>query len=292
MNTVRAVMILGAHGQVGRALQHSAPSDWKLLPFGSGEADIRDERRLRLLIDELRPHTIINCAAITHVDNAEAQPELAAAINAHAPGLLATIARDAGSRFVHISTDYVFDGSSGRPYTIDSSTSPISVYGRTKVEGEESVLRANPDAVVLRTAWVHSAGSRNFVRLVCEQLTQGKTMRVVDDQTSTPTYALHLATALWRLAERPEVRGIHHFTDGGLASRYDVAVATARVLEARGVMPETAAIIGVPSSEFPSPAARPIYSVLDKHATWTALGYVPPHWSVGVERTANEVLDA
>ena len=286
------VLLLGAHGHVGRALQRNVPDNVHLTALGSADADIRDGAKLSEIIAALRPTTVINCAAIAKVDVAERDPEGAASLNAHAPRQLATIAHTHKARLIHLSTDYVFDGASGRPYLTTSPTSPINVYGRTKADGEAGVLDADESAVVLRTAWVHSELAPNFVRLVCDHVARGEPMRVVDDQVSTPTHAGNLAHAIWRLVDRRDVTGILHFTDGGMASRYDAAVATATMAARRGQFADGAEIIPVPSNEMTSATQRPLYSVLDKHSSWDAIDYVPPHWTDGVARTVGEFLDA
>jgi dTDP-4-dehydrorhamnose reductase len=292
MHDGQRVLLLGAHGHVGRALVRSAPASVQLTALGSTDGDIRDGAKVDAIVASVRPTAIINCAAIANVDYADANPDHAALLNTTAPRQLAAIARANGARLIHISTDYVFDGATGRPYLTTSPTSPLNVYGRTKADGEAAVLSENPDSVVVRTAWVHSELARNFVRLVCEHVSRGEPMHAVDDQLSTPTHSANLAHALWRVVAQRDVHGILHFTDAGTASRYDVAVAVASMVSRRGQLPKGADIIAVPTSEATTAVRRPLYSVLDKHSSWDAIGFTPPHWMDGVAKTVGELLDA
>jgi dTDP-4-dehydrorhamnose reductase len=284
-------LLFGASGQVGNALQQTTPASWTVVAHDI-ETDIRREKDVAAAIDQARPALIINCAAFTNVDGAESSPDEARAVNAVAPGLIAEAAARAGVRLVHISTDYVFDGRAHTPYLPDAPASPLNVYGRTKCEGEERVRQAAGSSAIVRTAWVHSAFGSNFVRTAARHLLAGRAMRVVDDQIGTPTRAENLATALWRLAERPEIAGTLHFTDAGVASWFDVATVVLETLRAAGRLPDGASVAPIPSSEYPLPARRPAYSVLDKHDSWRALGYVPPHWRDGVIRSTSELLNA
>ncbi len=288
----RRALLFGSSGQVGTALQKTVPQGWGVVAHDVGETDIRREPSVSAAIAEVRPDLIINCAAFTNVDAAESQPDEAHEVNAVAPGVIAEAATRAGVRFVHLSTDYVFDGEASSPYATDASTGPRSAYGRTKCEGEQRVRAGAPSSVIVRTAWVHSGGGSNFVRTAVRHLTAGRTMRVVDDQIGTPTRAHNLALALWRIAEGPEITGTLHFTDAGVASWFDVAVAVLETLRGAGRLPEAGAVVPIHSGEYPTPARRPAYSVLDKHDSWRALGFVPPHWRDGVIQSTSELLDA
>lgn len=286
------LLLFGASGQVGTALQRTTPASWTVTAHDVGETDIRNERAVAAAIDSVRPAAIINCAAFTNVDGAEGQPDEAHMVNAVAPGIIAAAAARAGVRFIHISTDYVFDGEAHKPYRTDAATGPRSVYGQTKLDGENRVRRADPSSVIVRTAWVHSGGGANFVRTTVRLLCAGREMRVVDDQVGTPTRAEHLAIALWKIADRPEIAGTLHVTDAGVASWFDVAVAVLETCRAAGRLPKGAGVTPIPSSEYPTPARRPFYSVLDKHDSCRAIEYVPPQWREGVIRSTSELLNA
>lgn len=286
------VLIFGAAGQVGAALQQTAPAGVELIAHDVAQTDIRETAAVAAALGEVAPHLVINCAGFTNVDAAESHVDEARAINALAPETIARAAAHSGVRFVHISTDYVFDGCASSPYATNAVVAPLSVYGATKLEGEQRVSAAAPDSVIVRTAWVHSGGGANFVRTTVRHLTSGRRMRVVDDQIGTPTRARHLAQAIWRIADRPHLRGILHFTDAGVASWFDVALAVFEALSASGRLADGAAVEPVPTSEYPTAARRPAYSVLDKHASWRALEHWPPHWRTGVLASTSELLNA
>ena len=285
-------LILGALGQVGRALQQTAPASAVLVSHDLEQTDICDRDAITRTISDVQPDVVINCAAFTKVDDAEAQRDEALASNGIAPGTIAEVSAKAGARFIHLSTDYVFDGRAHTPYLPHAQVGPISVYGSTKLEGERRALAASPASVIVRTAWVHSGGGVNFIKTAVRLLSAGTPMRVVDDQIGTPTRAAHLADALWRIVARPDIRGILHFTDAGVASWFDVAVVVSETLKEAGRLGTGATVLPALTAEFPRPARRPLYSVLDKHASWAAIGVVPPHWRLGVVASTLELLNA
>jgi dTDP-4-dehydrorhamnose reductase len=286
------LLIFGSLGQVGSALQKTAPPSASIVAHDLDQTDIRDRVAVDRAIADSKPEIVINCAAFTNVDGAESRADEAMEANGVAPGVIAESAAAAGVRIVHISTDYVFDGCAHTPYTTDAPVAPLNVYGATKLEGERRVLAAAPNSVVVRTAWVHSGGGVNFVRTAVRLLSAGKPMHVVDDQIGTPTRATHLAEALWRVADRPTLRGLLHFTDAGVASWFDVAMTVMETLDERGKLGAGAAVTPIRSDQFPTAARRPRYSVLDKHESWTAIGYLPPHWRKGVIDSTHELLNA
>lgn len=286
------VLIFGGSGQVGKALQLAAPVDAAVMAPSSRDVDLRQRETLAEVVRDSAPDVVINCAAFTRVDDAETAVAEARAINWGAPPVLAEAAASVGARFLHISTDYVFDGAGGAPYRTDAAVSPLNIYGQSKVAGEIAVLNAETNAAIVRTAGVHSGGGVNFVATAVRLLTGGQVMRVVDDQVSTPTRAAHLAQALWALASRNDVRGILHFTDAGVASWYDVAQCVLDTLVECNAVPASARVQPVSTTDFPRPAVRPAVSLLDKHALWTTLGFVPPHWRVGVAASTRELLHA
>lgn len=286
------ILVLGASGQVGSALLQCANSSHEIMAPSKRDANFLQPASLRALVVESQPDAIINCAAYTRVDDAEREPDAAFTVNAEAPRVLAECAQQLNARFVHISTDYVFDGNGLPPYAIDAPVAPQSVYGASKFKGEQEILRVNPAAAVVRTAWVHSGGAANFVATAVRIFQQQKVMHVVDDQVSTPTQALHLAQALWAFVARPQLHGLHHFTDAGVASWYDVAQCVLDTMQRDGLREPKAAVAPVPTSEFPRPATRPRVSILDKHTTWKALDIVPQHWRVGVAASTRELIHA
>jgi dTDP-4-dehydrorhamnose reductase len=226
---------------------------------------------------------VINAAAYTQVERAETEPELAMTRNALAPGSLAAAAREVGARFVHISTDFVFDGALRTPYAPEAETRPLSVYGRSKRQGELAVLAAYPEALILRTAWIYASEGHNFLTAMLARMKRNEPLRVVNDQIGTPTLAASAAGCLWALARAP-TSGVWHFTDGGTASWYDFALAIGEEAADAGILPRAPVVTPVGSADFPSPVSRPPYSALDCRRTWELIG-TPPHWRENLRRT-------
>lgn len=273
------VLITGAGGQLGRALQASAPPGATLVPLGHGDLDIGDAAAVRTLVADHKPTLIINAAAYTAVDKAESETAEAYRINAEGPGHLAAAARAIEARFIHVSTDFVFNGASGVPYLPVQPTEPLGVYGASKRAGEEAVLAEDPDALIVRTAWVYGVTGHNFVRTMLRLMAERDEVRVVADQIGTPTFAGGLAGALWAL-DAAGARGVHHWTDSGAASWYDFAVAIQEDALAIGLLTRAVPVIPIATSDYPTPACRPSYSVLDKRSAIALIGAPAPHWRV------------
>ena len=272
------VLITGAGGQVGRSLLAAAPAATQLLSVSHQELDIADERAVAEYVRSHSPDVIVNAAAHTAVDRAESEPELARRINGEGPRHLATAARETGARLIHISTDFVFDGAASAPYKPDAPTNPLSVYGATKLAGEKAVLEVLPgSSVVVRTAWVYAATGSNFVRTMLRVMNASGAVRVVADQVGTPTAARGLAETLWGIVAKPELKGLHHWTDAGVASWYDFAVAIAEEGAQLGLVSAAVTVTPIATADYPTPARRPSYSVLDK-TSLTAAGLAPIHW--------------
>jgi dTDP-4-dehydrorhamnose reductase len=282
------VLITGAGGQLGQALQSSAPAGTHIVAFGHAALDIADASAVSAAVVQHRPDLIINAAAYTAVDKAESDVMAARAINATGPANLAFAARDARARLVHVSTDFVFDGVSGMPYRPDAPTAPLGVYGATKREGEEAVFSAKPDALIVRTAWVYGSTGGNFVRTMLRLMMERDEVRVVADQIGTPTFASGLAGAIWALDEAGAT-GIHHWTDSGAASWYDFAVAIQEEALALGLLSRRASVLPIPTTAYPTPARRPHYSVLNKEATFALLGRPAPHWRENLRRMLKDI---
>jgi len=285
------VLITGASGQVGKALLRLVPVDVDLRPLTREALDISDARAVHAAVAAFGPALIINAAAYTAVDKAESEPEIAAAINTAGPRHLAEAAREIpGCRLLHISTDYVFDGRSAEPYGPDDPTNPLSVYGRTKLEGEHAVLDVLDDrAVVLRTAWVYAAEGKNFLLTMLRLMRERGAVRVVADQRGTPTAADSIATTLWRIAQRPAVNHILHWTDAGEATWYDFAVAIAEEGLAAGLLQKPLQVTPITTLEYPTPAPRPANSVLDSRASIAQLGLTPAHWRDNLRDTLGRI---
>lgn len=279
------VLITGGGGQLARELCGRAPVDVEALAPPRSELDITDHDAVERLLDDDAPELVINTAAHTAVDRAESEPDVARAVNAVAAGALAAAATSRGCRVVHLSTDFVFGGATGRPHRIDDPTHPLGVYGRTKLEGERAVLDAtNGDALVLRSAWIYSRYGHNFVRTMLRLMADRDRLTVVDDQIGTPTWAGDLARAIWQLAANPRARGILHWTDAGVASWFDFAVAIYEEGRRLGLVDSSVSLEPVPSTAYPTPAERPAFSVLDKTATFEFLDLRPRHWRVALRR--------
>jgi dTDP-4-dehydrorhamnose reductase len=288
------VIITGAGGQLGRALLKSTPTEARVVALTRSELDIGDLQAVTNVVQAQRPDLIVNSGAYTAVDKAESEPQAAEQANTIGPRNLAAAARATGARLLHVSTDFVFDGMASRPYPVDAPTNPQSTYGRTKRGGEEAVLQALPaSSVILRTAWVYAAEGNNFLRTMLRLMAAKGHVRVVADQVGTPTAAGSLAEAIWMLATRPDVNGTYHWTDAGVASWYDFAVAIAEEAAAFGILPKDVRVDPIATEEYPTPARRPPYSVLDKQALMSKLTTLPVrHWRVNLRAVLRELPNA
>jgi dTDP-4-dehydrorhamnose reductase len=278
-------LVTGAGGQVGRALIANAPVGTTVTALTSVDLDVTDRDAVADAVRASRPDVILNAAAYTGVDQAEEHWARALAANGTAVGYLSAAAQGAGAQLVHISTDFVFDGLRGSPYRTDDPASPLSAYGRSKLAGEHL---AGDEALVVRTGWVYAADGHNFVLTMIGLMRERSELRVVADQVGTPTWAASLAGALWRLAAL-DARGTLHFSDSGAASWYDFAVAIEEEARSIGLLERPVRIIPIATSDYPTPAPRPAYSVLDKSETIALLGDVSPHWRVNLRRMLREL---
>ena len=281
-------LILGAGGQVGRALAAAAPAGALVVGLDRAGCDIGDPDGVRAAIAEADSDIVFNAAAYTAVDKAESEPEAARRLNAEAAGTIAGAARDAGARLVHLSTDFVFGGAAEGPRRPGDPVAPQGVYARTKLAGEQAVLAADADALIVRTAWVYAPRGQNFVNTMLRLLGTRAELGVVSDQLGTPTWAPSLAGALWTLAGRGAA-GVHHYTDAGVASWYDFAVAIAEEGMAAGLLDRAAQVRPIATADYPTPAPRPACAVLDKSATWALLGGPAPHWRVNLRKNMQEL---
>lgn len=270
------VLIAGSGGQLGRALQASAPSNVVVIAPPEAAFDITNAETVSATIVAAKADYVINAAAYTAVDKAETDETAARAVNVNAVGLLAAAARIYGAGFAHVSTDFVFDGTAHRPYPVDAAPNPLGVYGRTKLDGEAAASEFHPAPLIVRTAWVYAAQGNNFVRTMLRLLAEREELRVVADQIGTPTNAAGLARTLWTLIAGGR-DGIWHWTDAGVASWYDFAVAIHDEARALGLLTRDTRIVPTRTEDYPTPAQRPAYSVLDKTATYTVTG-VARHW--------------
>jgi dTDP-4-dehydrorhamnose reductase len=287
------VIITGANGQVGRALLRSVPAQVSAAGLPHAQLDVGDAQAVMSSIQSQRPDLIINAGAYTAVDKAESEPEAAERANTAGPHNLAVAAAAVGARLLHLSTDFVFDGMASKPYGTDAPTNPQSTYGRTKRGGEEAVRRELPErSVILRTAWVYAAEGNNFVRTMLRVMAAKGAVRVVADQIGTPTAAHSLAEVIWALAARPDVSGIYHWTDAGVASWYDFAVAIAEESVVVGLLPADVRVDAIATEEYPTAAKRPSYSVLDKRSLLAKLTVSARHWRSNLRTVLREISNA
>ncbi len=272
------VLVLGASGQLGRELQRTQPSSVECVPMTRAQLDIGDPRAVAECLQRLAPQRVINAAAYTAVDKAESESAAAHRGNAEGPGVLASACARQGSRLIHISTDFVFDGAASQPYLPEADTAPLGEYGRSKREGERAVLSALPEALILRTGWVYSSFGGNFVKTMLRLMGERDELGVVADQVGTPTWAHGLAEAIWAAAVRPQLQGFYHWSDAGVCSWYDFAVAIYEEALALGLLAKPVKIRPIASAEYPTPAQRPAYSVLDKTSSWRDFAVEGVHW--------------
>lgn len=272
-------LILGVAGQLGQELLRSCPADVDCVGLDRTQLDISDRAAVLTAVEKEQPGLIINAAAYTAVDGAETRADHAVAVNGEGPEHLAYAADQVGSRLLQVSTDFVFDGTATKPYSPQQEPRPLGVYGHSKLAGERRVQAIMPlQSLVLRTSWVYSAHGNNFVKTMLKLMNERKELSVVSDQVGAPTWARGLAEALWQFGEREQAHGIYHWTDAGSCSWYEFACAIHEEAVALGLAPADVKIRPIPTEEYPTPAQRPAYSVLDCSATWEKLGRAGLPW--------------
>ncbi len=276
MSRSSPILVTGARGMLGTDLCEVLSG--RGLPFIAAdieELDLSDQTAVSRFVEGHRPHAVINCAAYTAVDRAESEPEIAFGVNRDGARNLAEAVRSTGGDLVHVSTDYVFDGTKAGPYTEEDATNPLGVYGKSKLAGEEAVREACPSHCIIRTAWLYGIHGKSFPRTMLELRQAGRPLRVVADQIGSPTYTSHLAVILVEAAER-RIRGTYHAVGAGQCSRYEFAC---EAISAAGMVPD---IEPVTTADFPRPAPRPANSVLSTQKLDSALGVKLPRWQEGV----------
>jgi dTDP-4-dehydrorhamnose reductase len=273
------VLITGAGGQVGWELQQTVSTDIEITALHRVELDIADQAAVMSVIKELQPDLVINAAAYTAVDKAEEEVDRAYKVNVEGAANIARAVEDCSARLIHISTDFVFDGTGTKPYLPGDEPKPSGVYGASKLQGERAVMaETSGRAVILRTAWVYSVHGSNFVKTMLRLMAEREELGVVDDQVGTPTWAKELAKTIWLIAGKTDMQGTYHWTDDGKASWYDFALAIQEEAYGLGLLQKTIPIKPIKTEEYPTPARRPAYSVLDKTSTLEALDCKAPHW--------------
>ena len=289
------LLVLGAAGQIGRELCSLRwPADYHIAGVDRADVDIANREHVGAAMQRERPDIVINAAAYTAVDRAESEAEAAFAVNAVGPANLAAACRTAGIPLIHISTDYVFDGSKKGPYREDDSVNPLGVYGRSKEAGDRAVREALPEHVILRTAWVYSAHGHNFVRTMLRLAGERPVLRVVADQIGSPTSAADAARAIAAIVERLAIGesrwGSYHFAGGGTVSWHGFAEAIFELAGPwRGAPPKVDAIT---TAEYPTPARRPANSVLDCRRVAEAFGIMPRPWREALADVIRELYES
>ena len=275
------ILITGCNGQLGNEMQLLEKENQQHTYFNTdvAELDITDEEAINRFVTDNEIDGIVNCAAYTAVDKAEENQELCHKLNATAPGLLAKAIEKRGGWMIQISTDYVFDGTNHRPYTEDESVCPNSTYGRTKLAGEQEVTNGCKRSMIIRTAWLYSTFGNNFVKTMIRLGKEKPELGVIFDQIGTPTYARDLAVAIFAAINQGIVPGIYHFSNEGVISWYDFTKAIHRIA---GI--NTCHVRPLHTSEYPTPAARPHYSVLDKTKIKQTYNIEIPYWEESLEQ--------
>ncbi len=297
---IPTILLIGKNGQVGEELVHQLPRLGRVTAVGREELDLSRPEDIRSTIRAIRPNLIVNAAAYTAVDKAESDESLARAINARAPAVMADEAKRAGAALVHFSTDYVFDGSKETPYKEDDLTSPLSVYGKTKLEGEQAIASVGVPHLIFRTSWVYATRGKNFLLTILRLATQRGELKIVQDQIGAPTWSREIAISTTRILESlPQnenafssavLSGIYHMTAGGETSWYDFAQAILAeagrqsqavpwFASATGGLPLIVRrVVPILTTEYPTPARRPLNSVLSNARLNSTFGFSPPDW--------------
>lgn len=285
------ILVIGAAGQLGCEIMSQAASSEHFYVFTDlqekgfvQQLDITDEKAVEAVVHDF--DVIVNCAAYTDVNKAEADVEAARKINAHAPAILAKAAKAAGAMLIHVSTDYVFDGNANVPYAEDDAKNPLGVYGQTKLEGEQAIIESGCRYLIFRTSWLYSAAGRNFFMTMADLTASKPELKVVIDQVGTPTYAYDLAHLITYIIEENllDRTGVYNYSNEGLCSWYDFAV------EICAGLGHTCRIVPCASEDYPTPVRRPHYSVLDKTKVKKDFAIEIPHWRESLAMAVGEYM--
>ncbi|MDG6099391.1 dTDP-4-dehydrorhamnose reductase [Alteromonas sp. ZYF713] len=283
-----SIAVIGKNGQLATELSRLSGAEVVLLE--REEIDITSLESVRAVLTDLAPTSIINAAAYTAVDKAESDEANARLINATAVEHLATVAKELAIPLVHVSTDYVFNGDKGSPYLPDDEYEPLGVYGQTKAEGEQAISRIYPEgSCILRTSWVYSSHGNNFVKTMLRLMAEKPQLGVIDDQIGSPTWAKGLARACVEAASQ-RTAGIYHWSDEGVCSWYDFAIAIQQLGLEKGLLEQAVPVKPIPSSAYPTPAKRPHYSVLDKTVTRETFTSPLNHWREQLSAMMDELV--
>ena len=287
----QTILVAGAGGQLGRELVRRAPAETSCVALGREQFDLTEPDQVTETLDRITPRQVINAAAYTGVDAAETEVAAAWAVNSEGPRKLARACADRGIRLLQVSTDFVFDGESAHPYGPQDPAAPLGEYGRSKLAGENAVRDECPGALVMRTGWVYSRFGGNFVKTMLRLMTERDELAVVCDQVGTPTWARGLADALWAATALTQLQGVYHWSDAGICSWYDFAVAIHEEALTIGLLTRPVRIRPIAASDYPTPARRPAYSVLDKTDSWRELQLEPVHWRQQLRAMLSELQE-
>ena len=275
MASKQKILVTGSSGQLGSELQELAPlhSNYEFHFLTRTEFSLSEPATIEKIISESEPGYLINCAAYTAVDKAESEKDEAFQINSTAVGVIASACARHGVKFIHVSTDYVFDGSSHTPLNEGHIVNPINVYGESKLAGEQAAVKNNPDSIIIRTSWVYSFYGKNFVKTMLRLMAEKESINVVGDQYGSPTYAADLAKAIIEIIESGKwLPGIYHFSNEGTISWADFAKEIARQVNSGCI------VNSIPTSSYPTPARRPLYSVMEKSKIQSQYGIQIKDW--------------
>jgi len=281
------ILLAGGSGQLAQELQPILLSSGEVIAVDRTRLDLSRPESIRQAMAEIQPDLVVNAGAYTAVDKAESEPELANAVNGIAPGILAEECEKLGASLIHFSTDYVFDGSHGSAYLETDSTNPLGSYGKSKLAGEEAIRKAGNRHIIIRTAWVYGNGGKgNFVKTMLRLGKEREEIRVVADQIGSPTWTGDLAEAISQIIPLlgPETFGTYHYTNSGVCSWYDFAIAIFEEAAKLGLPLKVQRVIPITTSEYPTPAKRPAFSVLSTVKISALLGTHPPHWRQGLRQ--------
>jgi len=286
------ILVTGSGGQLGREVVLAfIAQGHKVTGVDHAELDLAGSGDVAAAIAAYKADWIINCAAYTQVDRAEEEAGLAFAVNRDAAGAIAKGAQQSHSRMLHVSTDFIFRGKQATPYREEDQGDALSVYGRSKWEGEQAVREVLPQALILRTAWVYGVHGNNFVKTMLRLMAERDEIKVVDDQIGTPTWTADIVRAMQALVEN-DAAGTHHFTNEGVASWYDFAQAINDQAGQMGMPVNTTRVTPIPTADYPTPARRPAYSVLDKTKIRPLLDFDIPHWRTSLDSMLHQLSNS
>jgi dTDP-4-dehydrorhamnose reductase len=288
------LLLIGATGQVGQELQSTLAPLGEVVAVGRDTVDLSQPESVQQVMESVRPQIVVNAAAYTAVDKAETEAELAMQVNGTSPGILAAASAAIDAGLIHISTDYVFDGSQSSPYRETDATHPLGSYGRSKLAGEDAIRAANPLHMIVRTAWVYGVrGQGNFVKTMLRVGADRAELRVVSDQIGAPTWSKDLAGAIAQMVPHlsPETAGTYHYTNSGVTSWYDFAVAIFEEAITLGFSLKVQQVMPIVTADYPTPAQRPAFSVLSLQKTTALLGNPPPQWRQSLRQMLAELKE-